>query len=196
MMTITFADPFQRTEAGRAEFKAHAMTSMSRPARNLLLVIDGSCGARDWVRRVAGSTENDLVYLLDAGLIAPVSATPALAAAARAASAARGADANVNVNTPPSPGPAGMRGPTLEDVLERWSFDALYTLLTHEARERFGLIKGYRLVLEIERCSGLEEMRAMAVRFIDQIRASHGEETAQRLARQIITTAPTLSGKR
>ena len=167
-MTITFAEAFQRTEAGRAEVKAHAV-QMSRPARNLLMVIDGSCPARDWVGRVNGSTEADLALLLERGLIAPVAAVPA-------------------ARTVSTVAPAG-RGPTVEEALSRWTFDGLYNVLTHEARERFGLIKGYRLILEIERCSGPDEMRGMAMKFIEQLRAAHGEETAQRFVRQLITQA-------
>lgn len=161
MMTLTFSDAFQRTDAGRAEIKARAV-SMTRPARNLLMVIDASCPARDWVGKVTGSSEADLVFLAEAGLIAPAASAATTAAAA-------------------------ARGPTVEEALSRWGFDALYTLLTHEARERFGLIKGYRLILEIERCSGPDEIRAMALKFIDQLRAAHGEETAQRFARHLIT---------
>jgi len=170
MMTITFADAFQRTEAGRAEVKAHAV-QMSRPARNLLMVIDGSVPARDWVSRVNGSGEADLALLLDNGLIAPVAAVQAARTMAAVPQAKSG-------------------GPTLEEALSRWTFDALYNLLTHEAKERFGLIKGYRLILEIERCSGPDEMRGMAMKFVEQLRNAHGDETAQRFARHIITQVP------
>jgi hypothetical protein len=184
MMTITFADAFQRTEAGRAEIRAHQVP-LSRPARNLLMVIDGSCGAKDWVQRVTGSSERDLVQLLDAGLIAPVvAAAPArtVSPVAPPAAAAAGPGAAAAAAAP--------RGPTLEEALSRWGYEALYNLLTHEAKERFGLIKGYRLILEIERCSGPDEIRGMAMKFVEQLRSAHGDETAQRFARHIITTIP------
>ena len=49
-----------------------------------------------------------------------------------------------------------------------WTYDALYTLLTHEAKERFGLIKGYRLILKIEGCSDLAGIQAVALDFVEQ----------------------------
>lgn len=168
MMTITFADAFQRTEAGRTEVKAHQV-AMTRPARNLLMVIDGSCPAKDWVGKVHGSTEADLALLVEHGLIAPVAAAPPSRTIAPV---------------------AANRGPTLEEALARWPFDGLYTILTGEAKERFGLIKGFRLILEIERCSGPDEIRGMALKFVEQLRTAHGEETAQRFARRLIADAP------
>ena len=39
MMTTTFADHYVRTDAGKAEIRAQTI-KMSRPARNLLMVID------------------------------------------------------------------------------------------------------------------------------------------------------------
>ena len=69
-----------------------------------------------------------------------------------------------------------------------WTYDALYTLLTHEAKERFGLIKGYRLILKIEGCSDLAGMQAVALDFVEQIRKAHGEESAARFRKQLGAT--------
>ncbi len=187
MIMITFSDAFQRTDLGRHEVKAHAV-AMSRPARNLLMIIDASCPARQWVQRVTGSSEADLAALLEAGLIAPCAAAPDASPAAR--------EGRVPSAPVPDPGarPAGSRGgPTLDEALARWTYDGLYTLLTHEAKGRFGLIKGYRLILEVERCPSVVELRTMAKRFVDQLRGSHGEEAAQRFARQLITSAPAVA---
>jgi hypothetical protein len=186
MMTITFAEAFQRTEAGRAEIRAHGVP-LARPARNLLMVIDGTCGATDWVKRVNGSTERDLAQLLDAGLIAPVVAAPPARTIANVASPAA---APASPGAPAAAAAAAPRGPSLEEALSRWGYEALYNLLTHEAKERFGLIKGYRLILEIERCSGPDEIRGMAMKFVEQLRSAHGDETALRFARHIVTNVP------
>ena len=77
---------------------------------------------------------------------------------------------------------------TVEQAVREWTYDALYTLLTHEARERFGLIKGYRLILEIEGVSNLDGLKNVAVKFAEQIRKAHGEETAARFRRQLGAT--------
>jgi hypothetical protein len=164
MMNITHADVFVRTEAGRDEIRAKALP-LSRPARNLLLVMDGSCTGAQWVAKVQGCSDGDLQQLIDAQLIAPTAAPVAAAV------------------------PAPVAGVTLDEALQKWTYDALYTLLTHEARERFGLIKGYRLILEIEGVSNLAGLQAVAHKFVDQIRKAHGEDTATRFRRQLGATA-------
>lgn len=160
MMTLQHADCYVRTEAGKAEVRAHGM-SLSRSARNLLMVIDASCSGDDWVAKVAGSSAADLRQLAEAGLVA--------VAAGRSS---RTVVQRVRVET----------------AVRDWSYDALYTLLTHEARERFGLIKGYRLILQIEGAHGAAAMQEMALKFVELIRKAHGEESAARFRKQLGAT--------
>lgn len=160
MMTTTHAEAYVRTEAGKAEIRAHSI-KLSRPARNLLMVIDASCSGDAWLGKVNGSKQADLDVLIAARLIAP------------------------------------QRGPSMKTVHQRvgveaavrdWTYDALYTLLTHEAKERFGLIKGYRLILKIEGCSDLAGMQAVALEFVEHIRKAHGEDAAARFRKQLGAT--------
>ncbi len=160
MMTMTQADSYVRTEAGKAEIRARSL-QLSRSARNLLMVIDASCTGEQWIAKVLGSSQTDLQQLLAARLIA-VSNEPV----------ARSAVARV----------------TVEAAVKEWTYDALYTLLTHEARERFGLIKGYRLILKIEGCANLQGMQDVALEFVEQIRKAHGEEPAARFRKQLGAT--------
>ena len=143
---------YARTEAGRAEITAPSV-KLPRPARNLLLVMDASRTAGDWVSKVTGSSMSDIAALVDARLIALVDAVAAM--------------------------PGGPRV-SVEAAVRGLAYDTLYKLLTQEAKERFGLIKGYRLILKIEGCSGLEELQAVALDFVEQIRKAHGEESAAR----------------
>jgi hypothetical protein len=160
MMTMTHADNYIRTEAGKAEIRAHSI-KLSRPARNLLMVIDASCSGDQWITKVTGSTPADLDVLLAAHLIAPVGSVAAKTVYQRI---------------------------TVEAAVRDWTYDALYTLLTHEAKERFGLIKGYRLILKIEGCSDLAGMQAVALEFVEHIRKAHGEESAARFRKQLGAT--------
>ena len=160
MMTMTHAESYARTEAGKAEIRARSL-QLSRSARNLLMVIDASCTGEQWIAKVLGSSHADLRQLLAAKLIA-VSNEPV-----------------VRVVHQPV---------TVEAAVRDWTYDALYSLLTHEARERFGLIKGYRLILKIEGCSNLEGMQDVALEFVEQIRKAHGEEPAARFRRQLGAT--------
>lgn len=151
------AERFVRTDAGRREIRERA-APLSRAARNLLLIIDGSKSAAEWLTLVHGSTGADLHQLIDAGLIATEGSGPAQEA-----------------------GPRSQ--PTLVQALESRSYTELYDLLTHEARSRLGLVKGYRMVLEVEKCKGPEEIRALALRFVDVVREAQGEAEAKALRR-------------
>jgi len=160
MMTMTHAASYVRTEAGKAEIRAHDI-KLSRPARNLLMVIDASCNGDQWITKVNGSTPADLDVLLAAKLIAPQGG---------------GAAKTVYQRIP------------VDVAVRDWTYDALYTLLTHEAKERFGLIKGYRLILKIEGCSDLAGMQNVALDFVEQLRKAHGEDSAARFRKQLGAT--------
>jgi hypothetical protein len=160
MTPTTFADHYVRTDAGKAEIRAQTI-KMSRPARNLLMVIDGSCSGDAWLGKVSGSMPADLEVLIAARLIAP-----------------QGSAAGKTMH---------QRVP-VEVAVRDWTYDALYTLLTHEAKERFGLIKGYRLILKIEGCSDLAGIQAVALEFVEHIRKAHGEESAARFRKQLGAT--------
>jgi hypothetical protein len=160
MMTMTHAEAYARTDAGKLEVRLNSV-KLLRPARMLLLVIDGSCSGDAWVGKVNGSTPADLDVLLAAKLIAPVTGAGASTVHQRIG---------------------------VEVAVRDWTYDALYTLLTHEAKERFGLIKGYRLILKIEGCSDLAGMQAVALDFVEQLRKAHGEEAAARFRKQLGAT--------
>ncbi len=156
---------YLKTDAGREAIHArvHALT---RPARNLLLVIDGSKSGSDWVALVGGSTEADLQQLLQSGFITESGRGSAAQASAPVAA-------------------ARPRGPALEEALQALGYRALYDRLTKEARSRLGLIKGYRTVLEIEKCAGAEDIRKLALRFVEDVRAAQGDDAARMLARDL-----------
>jgi hypothetical protein len=160
MMTMTHAASYVRTEAGKAEIRAHDI-KLSRPARNLLMVIDASCNGDQWITKVNGSTPADLDVLLAAKLIALQG----------------GVAAKIVYQRIP-----------VDVAVRDWTYDALYTLLTHEAKERFGLIKGYRLILKIEGCSDLAGMQNVALDVVEQIRKAHGEDSAARFRKQLGAT--------
>ncbi|MFL6696972.1 MAG: hypothetical protein ACJ8GJ_07360 [Vitreoscilla sp.] len=159
-MTMSHAESYARTEAGKAEIRAHSI-KLSRPARNLLMVIDASCSGDAWIGKVNGSTPADLDVLIAAKLIAP-----------QTGAAGKTVHQRVGVDI----------------AVRDWTYDALYTLLTHEAKERFGLIKGYRLILKIEGCSDLAGIQAVALEFVEHIRKAHGEDAAARFRKQLGAT--------
>jgi hypothetical protein len=152
---------YQKTDAGRDEIRARAL-DLPRPARTLLVVIDANKTGDEWLGLVNGVSAPDLQRLLELGLIAPVVAA-----------------------APAAPAGQPARGPSVEEALAQLSYRELYDKLTAEARARLGLIKGYRMVLEIEKCSGADEIRALAMRFVEEIRAAQGDKAARDFVRSL-----------
>ena len=169
-----------RTELGQREIAAKTLP-LARPARNLLLIIDPKRRAGEWLGLVGGATVDDLQQLLATGLVAPVG-PPAAAAGPPAALAAAPAE------VPPGPAP-GLQVATarmsLAEALQGQGYKLLYDRLTAEARGQLGLIKGYKLILAIERCSGPDEIRLLAERFVEQVRTLHGDSKARALAQRL-----------
>jgi len=139
--------PYQKTEAGRAEIKARGLP-LSRSARNLLLMLDATRPARNWIEMVKGTSESDFAFLLGHGLIATSEV---------AAPGAPGAPAQAD---------SGM------------GYDELYDYLTNNARKHLGMIKGYRMVLEVERATDLDGLRALAWKMIADLDRASGEAAA------------------
>jgi hypothetical protein len=139
-----------KTDAGRAEIRARALP-LSRTARNLLLVLDASKTAGEWLSLVAGATEADLETLRQHGLIAPQGAAPAPASAA----------------------PVGFdAGSTMADRA------ALYTYLSGEATKLLGPFKGYAFALEVERADSLAALQALALQLVERVHKAKGEAAA------------------
>jgi hypothetical protein len=145
---------FAKTESGRAEIKS-STRKLPRAARNLLLIIDASRPASDWTQLIHGASELDLTRLLEEGLIETVQAE---ARGTRGASAA-----------------------SLNEAIAALSYDQLYGLLTSQARDRLGLIKGFKMILEVEKCAGLPALQALAVRFVEMVRDAQGDGAARQM---------------
>jgi len=145
-----------KTDAGRAEIRARALP-LSRTARNLLLVLDASKTAGEWLQLVAGATETDLETLRQHGLIAPQgmggqTPRPAPVAAAPVAAVADGAR-----------------------LLDR---AALYIYLSGEATKLLGPFKGYNFALEVERADSLAALQALALQLVERVHKAKGAAAA------------------
>jgi len=177
---------YLRTDAGRLEIRARSHP-LSRPARNLLLVIDGHSSGGEWVRKVQGSTAADLQQLVDLGLVAIPAAQKAVATAAatRAPAAPPATGAAASASAAAAPATAG-----LEEAIARWPYSPLYDLLTHEARERFGLIRGYKLILEVEQCANLGQLQQLALRFVLLLQSLYGDLSAAQLRKRLLAGPP------
>ena len=175
-----------RTTLGQQEITAKHLT-LARPARNLLLIIDAKRPAGDWLALVRGATLDDLRQLVATGLVAAAGGQAAAAQPGPAAAAALPPTAPLAVSladTEPGLQLATARM-SLSEALQGQSYRVLYDRLTAEARPLLGLIKGYKLILEIERCNGPDEIRLLAERVVEQVRALHGNTKARALAQRL-----------
>lgn len=162
---------FTKTDAGRAEIRARALP-LSRAARNLLLVLDASKTAREWIGLVAGATDADFETLRQHGLILPQggSAAPAVQAPRVQPPAAAPVAAPAPAPAPVAAAPAG--GSLLLDRA------ALYTYLSGQATKLLGPFKGYAFALEVEKADSLSALQALALQLVERVQKSKGEAAA------------------
>ena len=160
---------YVRTPAGQGEIQARAR-NLSRPVRNLLLVINDSRTIDEWVVGVNGVTADDVAMLISEGLIAVAGgvAPPSAAGPAFASKPAKPA--------PPAAAPTanGADWARTQQVIRHAGYSALYDALNSVGKAKLGLVRGYRFALEVEKCSGVEEIRTLALKFAEQLRAEHG----------------------
>ena len=69
--------------------------------------------------------------------------------------------------------------------LQAVGYRHLYDTMTSRARPLLGLIKGYRMVLDVEKCNGPDEIRRLALRFINEVRGAQGVGAAYRITEQL-----------
>ena len=166
-----------KTDAGRAEIRARSLP-LSRTARNLLLVLDASKPAGEWLRMVTGATQDDLETLRQHGLIAPQGAggqalPPQHApVAAPAPAAATPATPYAPAAAPAPGGPAIAGGSPLLDRA------ALYTYLSGAATKLLGPFKGYAFALEVERADSLSALQALALQLVERVQKAKGDDAA------------------
>lgn len=149
-----------KTDVGRAEIRARTLP-LSRTARNLLLVLDASKPAGEWVRLVAGATEADVETLRQHGLIAPQNA----------AGQPLAPQAAVVATPPPAAKPPAAGSPLLDRA-------ALYTYLSGEATKLLGPFKGYAFALEVERADSLAGLQALALQLVERVHKAKGDAAA------------------
>ena len=184
-----------KTEAGRREITERSLP-LSRSARNLLFSIDAQRSAGQWLELVRGSGPVELRQLLAAGLISRAPGGSGTAPAGPGMAAAAAVNAAVTATTrPATTAPSTVAGPDaapvararigLGEALQAQNYRLLYDHLTVEARQQLGLIKGYKLILDIEKCVGAPELRALALRFVEQVRQAKGDAEARALVQRL-----------
>ena len=179
--------PLGKTEAGRREITERKLP-LSRAARNLLLIIDPQRSAGAYLALVKGCSPLELQQLVANGLVGRVvdqtgdpSAVPL--------SELPAAPTSTPVPARAPAAPPSLAHMSLAEALQGQGYKVLYDRLTAEARAQLGLFKGYRLILDIEKCSGPEQIRSLALQFVAQVRQAKGDAAANALAQRLADPA-------
>ena len=97
---------------------------------------------------------------------------------AAAAAAPAAAPAPAPAAEPAAPEPAKAEEGAL-------SYRELYDSLNALSKEQLGLFKGYKFALEIEKANGVEGLREVAQRLVDEVERVKGESAAQMVRRAL-----------
>jgi len=171
---------FEKTALGHQEIRERSH-GLSRTSRMMLVLADGQRTGEELLALVKGSTAADVALLLEQGLIDAVT------------SFGPGGDARAEFDTVQALRQFGLEAADdlngfeapREVAATGLSYTELYDSLNALAKEQLGLFKGYRFSLEIERANGIDEMRAMAQRFVLEVRKAKGEAAAQMVRRAL-----------
>lgn len=153
---------FNKTAAGQHEIQSRTH-ALPRAVRNLLLVINDTKPLDYWLDSVHGISETDIDLLLAEGLIEPVADGVSARGKPSLAGAVPDSDWTLLIQT-----------------LDQADYLPLYDALTAQGKQHLGLMKGYRFVLEVEKCSGPEALRALARKFATQLRDEAGMAAVSR----------------
>ncbi len=178
------AERYSKTEKGRIEIRMREQT-LSRTARNLLLIIDSSRSLPEWLAMVQGSTAQDGAALIEAGLIELVVAVTARKSSDKTDNKPEKPETKSSHALPtPAPAVSEAASSTQEDRAGL-GYVELYDSLNALVKETLGLFKGYRFSLEIERARDLTELRQVAQRFVDEVTKTRGESVARVIRRAL-----------
>lgn len=151
-----------KTAAGQQEIRARTL-ALTRPARTLLVLADGTRSGEALLGMVQGATAADLEHLVASGLIEH--------AAAAAPSPRRSAEPARTAPTLAEPEP--------QQPASDLGYQELYDSLNALCREQLGLIKGLRFSLDIEKADGIDALRDVARRFVGEVQKVKGDSAAQ-----------------
>jgi hypothetical protein len=167
---------YAKTELGQNEIRERAH-ALQRHSRTLLVLADGTRTGEQLLGMVQGATAADLAVLVEAGLIAETGASRGSRAAAAAAAPAAA----------PAQAPAAAPPPAAGDALpdESLGYRELYDSLNALSKEQLGLFKGYKFALEIEKADGVEGLREVALRLVDEVQKVKGDSAAQMVRRAL-----------
>jgi hypothetical protein len=162
---------YSKTDVGQREIRERTQ-NLSRPARTMLVLADGTRTQEQLLQMVQGASAEDFAGLLTAGMLAA------------SGGGAPAGPAPKFEPTQPMTVEAVAAAPA-DEPSEGLPYRELYDSLNALAKEQLGLFRGYKFVLEVEKASGVEELRQVAVRFVDEVQKVKGDSAAQMVRRAL-----------
>jgi len=159
------ANVFTKTEAGQREMRERGV-DLPRTARTLLVLADGARTSDQLLAMVKGATQSDIDALLHAGLI--------------------GLTGVVRSTAEKGVGPPSADAATPANV--KLDFRELYSCLTALIREQLGVMKAFKYTLDVEKASTVDELMAVARRFVDDVQKQKGASAANMVRRALALT--------
>jgi hypothetical protein len=153
-----------KTEAGQRELKDRAI-DLPRSARTLLVLVDGTRNTDELLTMVKGATSKDVEALLQAGLIV--------------------ASGNTSSSSKAAAGKAAAPAPSEATPAVKLEFKELYECLTELIREQLGVLKAFKYTLEVEKASTVDDLMAVAKRFVDDVQKQKGDSAANMVRRAL-----------
>jgi len=169
---------YDKTEKGSEEIQTRKHHLASR-LRSLLVLVDGKTSDEGLLKKVAGLglTADSLSELLQHGFIVASNAV------------SRQSDAQQKAAPPPaatatSAAPAAAPAATVTLADGETQYQALYNFYTSTVKANLGL-RGYAMQLKVERCSSIDDFKALRQAYVEAIVKSKGQEVANGLAAQL-----------
>jgi hypothetical protein len=183
---------YDKTEKGQEEIQTRKHHLASR-MRSLLVLVDGKSNGEALLKKVSGLglTEQSLAELVEQGFIAPRTENKA-----ESKTEANLQQAHITVTEPASTtttpaseaAPAEVAqasttpaAPQSEDYSH---YQVLYNFYTSTIKSVLGL-RGYGLQLKVERCTTMDDFRALRQSYVDAIQKSQGPDMAISLANRL-----------
>jgi hypothetical protein len=164
---------FDKTDIGREEIKTRKY-GLAPKLRPLLVLIDGKHSGQALLKKFSylGLTEQLLSELVQQGFIVASAPEETDAAPASNLQVAAGAD----------PGSAEAETSSADGILEEGEtqFQAVYKFYTHTIKSTLGL-RGFGMQLKVEKCSAINDFRALRVPYVEAVFKAQGEEMARSL---------------
>lgn len=170
---------FDKTDKGREEI-ATRRYQLAAKVRSILLLVDGKQSAEALLQKYAGIgvSGQTLQDLIDGGFISARAETPAAAASAAPQAAPPAPLASTAAAATATPPVAEVAAFSLPEG--QTQHQAIYQFYCETIKANLGL-RGLPLQLKVEKCSSVDDLRALRTAYLEAVLKARGAETARSL---------------